>query len=155
MTLSLQLDNGSLAAARAALIRTIEATRFPVNSAMTAVYYGVVMANFGSTGFDRPWGWKELSPAYAKRVGRTFATLYVTGALQDSVGVDVTETGGVVSMGAGNRGDVPYALAHHYGHPQKNLPARRVFPMRKDGSTTEATKALVLEAALRRLKEVL
>ena len=114
--------------------------------AMTEAYYAVVQANFGPTGWDRPWEWAPLSDrsavgrAYIQQVGRTYATLHLTGAMQNAVKMD-PETG-TVSL---SDSDVPYATRHHNG--AWPLPPRRVFPMRADGKATQRTLELVTQAA--------
>jgi hypothetical protein len=111
--------------------------------AMGEAYNGVVMANFGSEGFDRPWPWAPLSKRYAKRVKRSFATLSITHALKSTIKLEHDQDASRVSMA--NNSFCRYALAHHYGiFPV--LPARRVFPI-IDGQTTPLTKELVVKAA--------
>ena len=126
--------------------------------------HGIVLANFGSTGFMRSQDWQMLSKDYARKVGRSFATLFVTGALKGTVVKDGTNPGGAtVSMG--NTGLVPYALAHHHGNPGNfgftvpgsgDLPMRRVFPMdpANDQVTAEAAE-LVTRAAEAKVKELI
>src|SRR5690348_8741597 len=45
------------------------------------------IGNFGRTGTDRPEPWKSLSPKYAKKVGRSEATLELSGELFRSLRV--------------------------------------------------------------------
>lgn len=154
----------SLTGAMAAVQQRLEGARQPAQEAMADVFHGVVLANFGSIGFDRPHDWQPLSPKYAKRVGRQFATLYVTGALKGTVKKDAANVeAATVSMA--NSGDVPYALAHHHGNPPNfgwtapgsgALPARRVFPLDPaNDAVMERTKNLVVRAAQDAVKEEL
>lgn len=153
MNITLQVEAASLNSARVAIASRVESVRLPVHQSMAAMFYAVVLSNFGPTGFDRPWEWAPLSESYAKRVGRTFATLYVTGALRSTIAATADENAGLVSMG--KTGQVPYSLAHHYGNPAGNLPARRVFPLQLDGTVTDTTKMLVLQEAITKVREML
>ncbi len=132
--------------------RHFESIKLEVQAAMAAAFYEIVMGNFGTIGTDRPWDWSPLSPAYARKVGRSYATLHVTGALQASVKQDATSPDAAsVSM---SDADVPYATAHHYGVPGRNLPARRVFPLDLAGHVTQFSSDYVVDAAKTKLREV-
>lgn len=123
-----------------------------LQGAMADAFYEVVMGNFGTLGFDRPWDWSPLSPAYARKVGRSYATLFVTGALKDSVKHEsVNPDAASVWM---SKSDVPYALAHHYGNLEKNLPARRVFPLDLADHVTQLTLDWVTDSLREKLREV-
>lgn len=160
MNFTLSIVPGDVAALESRLLAKLEAARGPVQARMTEAFYGIVMANFGSVGWDRPWTWQQLSPKYAKRVGRTFATLFVTGALKATVKADLNAA--TVTMG--NTSSVPYALAHHHGHPGNfgwtqpgsgELPARRVFPLDEADQPTERSQATVMQAAYEALREAM
>jgi hypothetical protein len=161
---ALHIDPGSLAQCEAALRSKAEALRVPVQSAMADAFKGIVDANFGSAGLMRPEPWQQLSKDYARKVGRAFATLYVTGALKDTVYKDASDPD-AGKVGMTNTGAVPYALAHHNGFPPNfgfttpgsgELPARRVFPVDvyTEKVTGEAAK-LVEQAACAKVKELL
>lgn len=160
MNITLDIESASLDEFFSSCERRLQEAAMAGQRAMTEAFHGVVLANFGSTGFDRPWDWQALSPKYAKRVGRGFATLYVTGALKSTVQAD--PEAGTVSMG--NAAGVPYALAHHHGHPGNfgwtqpgsgDLPARRVFPLDEADQVTDKTRKLVEEAGIAAVKEAL
>lgn len=146
------------------VVDRLEGVRLRGQSAMADAFYNVVMANFGSVGFDRPHDWQSLSERYARTVGRSFATLLVTGALKGTVAKDATDPAAArVTMS--NTPSVPYAVAHHQGNPPNfgwtargsgALPARRVFPL--DPATdevTETTARIVEQAAAAAVKEAL
>ena len=131
----------------------IENVKLHVAEAMTATVYDIVMRNFGSPpGLDRPAVWDDLSESYAKRVGRTYATLNKTGAMKAAIQKPFNADGGRVYL---SKGDCVYALAHHFGYKKNNLPARRVFPINEDGSITDYTIAAVTAAAETALREAL
>jgi phage gpG-like protein len=138
--------------------QAIEKARPKVLKAMSDRCYAIIMANFGIAGPERPWAWEPLSYAYAQKVGRTFATLEVSGALKASVvqgGFEGEST--TVSM---SDSSVPYATAHHFGSPSGNrkhpgLPARRVFPVDERGEVLDWTRSEVAEAARQALQEAL
>ena len=156
MNVTITIIPGSLEAMRSAVGKAYEAVRPTVIEAMTHAFHTIVLNNFGSSGPMRPLGWQKLSPKYAKKVGRDFATLYVTGQLKETVKADASNPEcGIVSMG--NTAAVPYAMAHHHGNPGNfgwtqpgsgDLPARRVFPldMVNDEVTPEAKKVVVQAA---------
>lgn len=165
-SLTFEVDGGAVDAFAAAVERRLDAAQAAGRAAMTLAFHGVVDANFGSTGFDRPFQWMPLSDTpsgrrYQRRVGRSFATLLETGALKGTLRAD--EAAGEVSMA--NTGTVRYAVAHHHGNPPNfgwvargrgELPARRVFPL--DPSTeqvTPRTAALVTRAAADAAREAL
>lgn len=134
------------------LDRYFNSIKVEVQGAMADAFYEVVMGNFGTLGFDRPWDWAPLSPAYARKVGRSYATLFVTGALKDSVKHESVNPD-AASVWVSD-GDVPYATAHHYGVASKNLPARRVFPVDLAGHVTQLTLDWVTDALREKLREV-
>ena len=127
--------------------------------AMAETFQECVLANFGASGPYRPWsGWHPLSPAYAKKVGRTYATLEVTGRLKSSVFISLNERGNF-TVSADNS-DVPYATAHQYGNPKGNrghpgLPAREYFPMDENNEVTRQVYDLCVNAAQEALERSL
>ena len=124
----------------------VESVKLHVAEAMTATAYDIVMRNFGPTGVDRPLPWAPLSNRapyfYAAKVGRPFATLRVTGAMEQAVRHNVTTDGGKVSL---SDDDCSYATKHHFG--TDILPIRRVFPINLDETVTDYTQNAVIEAA--------
>ncbi len=124
----------------------IEFAAMRVQAAMAAAYVDVIASNLGPWGIDRPFPWEPLSPGYAKKVGRKFATLYDTGAMARAVKTDNSKA--YASEVSISDGDVPYATAHQYGYPPNNLPARPYFPFNpQTGETTPFTLELVRQAA--------
>ena len=121
----------------------------PVQADMASRYAEVVRGNFGREGVDRPAVWPPLSPAYARKVNRTYATLYVSGALFDAVKVDAAA--GRVSA---SNADVPYATVHQTGGGN-NIPPRPYFPILDNGNPTEYAVAEVLDAAERAVRREL
>lgn len=136
-TLSLGLMNRSVLA-------RIAKTKAPVHEAMSTQFRQCVYDNLGATGSFRVHQWALLSPAYARKVKRNYATLNVTGALRNGIKRTSNEDKGRVSI---SKADVPYALAHQWGAPEKGLPDRPYFPVRKDGSVLRGVVDLVLRAA--------
>lgn len=151
--IQLKVVEASLNSALAGVNDRFRAAQPAVQGAMRDRFYEMVMSNFGVAGADRPWHWQPLSPAYAKKVGRDIATLYVSGALKDSVmkgGEGSGTAGATVSM---SDSSVPYATAHHRGVPEnrgsvrRGLPARRVFPLTSANNVMPYTREQVVEAA--------
>ena len=120
--------------------------------AMAVAFEEIVLGNFGFLGIDRPDEWPPLSPAYAKKVNRTWATLQVDGTLRAAVKVDNSNLDfGKVSV---SNSDVPYATVHQTGGGN-NVPARPYFPMDANGVITDYTQNYVREAAIEALREEL
>lgn len=159
MTCSLNIEPGSLEAMEGAVKAAFEAVKQPVQAAMAEQYLQVVQSNFGATGFDRPWEWDPLSDrsvrgrSYIQKVGRTYATLFETGALFSTALHSDSANPEAATVSMTDSAEAPYATRHHYGDPSTNLPARRVFPMNADGTCTETTTGLVLDAAKQVIKE--
>jgi phage gpG-like protein len=112
-----------------------------------------ILSNFGRVGLYRPSVWPPLSPDYARRVRRPYATLLVTGRLRDSIRFEVTGTTVVAEV---RDEDVPYASVHQYGGGN-NIPARPYFPIDRDGEVIPTVMqnilmrmALAFKRALRR-----
>lgn len=132
----------------------IEFAAMRVQAAMAAAYVDVIASNLGSWGIDRPLPWAPLSPGYAKKVGRKFATLYETGAMARAVKTDNSKA--YASEVSISEGDCPYALAHQFGYPPHNLPARPYFPFDPTtGETTPYTLGLMREVAQEELAAAL
>lgn len=139
------VNPSSLAALGDRLERLAWAVKSDAQLAMGEAVLDVVHANFGETGFDRPASWAPLSPKYAKKVGRTFATLEVTGEMKSAVKLDNSDPNhSSVSI---SKDDCPYALAHQFGYEANNLPARPYFPVDSAGNLMPATMSLVKIAA--------
>jgi phage gpG-like protein len=140
------------------LKQTLNRLKSPVVEAMRDRAYEIVLSNFGIAGPDRPWPWAPLAEstkrAYRRRkppVTREYASLELTGALKASLKKEPVRDGAAsVSM---DDAEVPYATAHHYG--TKNMPARRVFPIRRDDSVTDWTREQVKQAAVKELLRLL
>lgn len=80
--------------------------------------------NFGSSGQYRDATWSKLSPAYAKKVGSTTATLLRSKTLKDSIKMS-TPKGNYVEIYSDNA----YVAAHMLGSPKQNIPKRNMFPV--------------------------
>lgn len=158
MNATLTVSESELAAVGAAVERRMELAREAGLRAMRDRFYDIVAGNFGLAGAERPWAWEPLSPAYARKVGRPYATLFVTGALKASLMKGGT-FGESTTVEMANS-SVPYVTAHHDGSPAGNrshpgLPARRVFPLDENDQVTEWARAEVLAAAEAELRMVL
>lgn len=69
--------------------------------------------------------WPELSPAYARRKEKAKGVskmLHWSGDLKNSVRPAVRGNAAVVTAGGP---DVPYAITHNNGWPERNIPERR------------------------------
>lgn len=121
--------------------------------AMAERFQDCVLRNFGATGDFRPWsGWPPLSPRYAKKVGRTYATLEVSGRLKGNVLLELGANNNFRVTSSNDR--VPYATVHQTGGGN-NIPAREYFPLLEDGTVTRQVSDLCVEDARRALQEAL
>jgi phage gpG-like protein len=84
--------------------------------------------NFGGNGQDKEKEWPPLSKAYAKKVKRSKATLYDTGALKDSIKLQIRPEFALVYTR--NK----YAAAQAFGYKRNNLPPRNFWPMQTYGT---------------------
>lgn len=100
-----------------------------IHEAIASRVHSIVLKNFGESGLDRPSSWSPLSPRYANRVKRTFATLELSGNLKRSVRSTSSPAEAVIWQDS----SVPYGAAHQFG--SEKLPARPFFPMVGDGVT--------------------
>lgn len=158
MKVELLVSDTELNAAAAAVERRVELAREAGLRAMRDRFYDIVSANFGIAGPERPWAWEPLSPRYARKVGRPYATLFVTGALKASIMKGGT-FGESTTVSMANS-SVPYVTAHHDGSPSGNrshpgLPARRVFPLDDNDQVTEWARSEVVAAAEAELRRAL
>ena len=80
--------------------------------------------NFGAAGKYRDKQWPQLSPAYAKKVGHSNATLVGTGKLRDSIRMNAPRSN-YVEIYTTNK----YAAAIAFGNKKRNLPGRQWAPM--------------------------
>ena len=119
-------------------------------------FLAIALNNMGpGPGEARPAIWAALEKRYAAQVAKRpfrnqpVPTLLRSGALRRSLTASVSGQYAIIE------GDSPYAAAHQFGNPARNLPARPYFPMNHDGTvlTPYAHKELV-EAALKELKTV-
>lgn len=145
---SVSISASSQASLKRALVKKIEASRRPVNKAMVEQFRQCTYDNLGSSGAFRPHQWADLSPAYARKVKRTYATLNVTGLLRSAIKTDADDNRGRLSI---KKADCEYALAHQFGNPARALPDRPYVPIR--GSVVMASvRSLVVRAAQLALK---
>lgn len=126
------------------LRKDIERVRVGVEQAMAERFFEIVRSNFGPSGVDRPQDWNPLSPPYAKKVRRDYATLFVTGRLEAGVKMETTPEFSRVFI---SDSDVSYASAQQWGEGEHNLPARPYFPIDQSGNLTPFSQAEVEMAA--------
>jgi len=133
----------------------LEEIKVGCQNAMATAFKITAQNNLGLDGEDRPTEWPDLSSSerglkYQKKVGRSIATLYETGALHDSIVVDESdqsESSAVVC-------ESEYGYAQQNGDETTGLPARPFFPIVGD-ELTPYTEAKCIEAAQDRLETIL
>jgi phage gpG-like protein len=123
-------------------------------SAAAEKFKEIALANLGfPPGRDRPEVWADLSDSpmglkYQKKVGRSIATLFETGAMAKSVQIGVSEGTEVVCLSE-------YGAKHQFGDSEKSLPARPFFPMDENEVITPQSERECLDAAQQQLDEML
>ena len=143
MTVTLDIDTSAFASSLEAEFARV---KVPCQAAMADAFAGVVDANFGAAGNagqDRPIEWENLrSKKYAKRVGRTHATLELDGDLRSSVWVlPDAEDAAIVETSHF------YAGTHQFGDPSRNIAERPFFPIIGDEVTPFTTDKCVAACA--------
>ena len=145
MSITVSIANEELAKMTDAILGAIESAQPAVEEHMAKVYCDIVKSNIGDSGPAREIEWAPLVPWYAKKVGRSHATLRVTGELLASI-KPVQNTVEANSS---------YAAAHQEGVLSKNLPRRPFFPMKANNDPTEYAQNAMQNAAADKLSEVL
>ena len=150
MTITLDIDANTFASGLEAIFARV---KVPCQAAMANAFAGVVDSNFGSAGNegqDRPIEWENLrSKKYAKRVGRTHATLELEGELRSSVYVlpDGEDAAIVETLHS-------YAGTHQFGDTSRNIAERPFFPI-MGNEVTEFTTQKCLESCAAELERSL
>lgn len=133
MKISLNIRDSDLVSFSKEIRQKIEDAKPAVQAAMALEFQEIVLSNFGASGQYRPWsGWPPLSPAYARKVGRDFATLEVSGKLKNSIFVSADKAPDCMVVEADDA-RVPYSTVHQYGGGN-NIPRREYFPVFDDGA---------------------
>lgn len=153
MIIEAEIDPSAVAQLSRDMQDDLEFAAMGMQAAMAAAYVDVVASNLGDFGVDRPTPWDPLKESTRKAylrmkppITRSHATLHLTGALARAVKVDNSlAQHSTVSV---SDDDCPYAVAHQFGYPPRNLPARPYFPFDpQTGETTPFTLELVQQAA--------
>ena len=158
MNVSLSIPASEMQLFQRSLMNRFEEAKQPVQGAMGERFFEIVRSNFGDYGIDRPTEWAPLSDRsaigrnYIRKVGRTHATLFVTGHLESSIKFESNEDSAKVSV---SDNDCEYATDLQFGNPAKNLPARPYFPIEPNGEITPFTTDQVNEAASQELQRIL
>jgi phage gpG-like protein len=138
----ISISSLALGAMSGRVLLRLQKVQAPVHAAMAGQFYQCTLDNFGASGSFRIHQWAKLSPAYARKVRRDYATLNVTGKLRSAIKKSSSEVSGRVSV---SKGECEYALVHQFGG--KTMPDRPYFPIHTDGSVLGSVKTLVREAA--------
>lgn len=145
--------SGTISGLDMLLEQELQAAKIAGQSAMAEKFFELTRENFGSEGIDRRVEWPALSPKYAKRVKRDYATLFLSGDLESSLTWEGSnpEYAEVFS-------DNPYAMAHQFGNPSGNLPSRPFMPLTnvaeaENAELTDFAEAEVLKAAENAISE--
>lgn len=144
MTVEIAIDESELVNL---VTNEFDKIRVPVQDAMAERFEIMVKQNIGSQDGDyRPTEWSPLSKGYAKRVGRPYATLKLTGELENSIARESSSDEASVVC------SISYAAEHQYG--EGKLPARPFFPI-MSGEFTDIAVEQCVDAAKVKLQELL
>lgn len=152
MTLYANIDEASLRNAETGIVKEFEKVRSGIEQAMAEKFFEIVRSNFGVAGVDRPTEWAPLTESYSRRMRRDYATLFVTGRLEQGVKMETLPDGSRVFI---SDSDVSYSLSQQYGSSKNNLPARPYFPIDAEGNVTPFTLDEVTEASNQELARLL
>lgn len=114
--------------------------RRQILGAMAAKFLFITSQNFGQSGAYRPSPWAPLSKSYAKRVGRPYPTLYLSGDLFRSVRLSVSDEVATVSW------EDEKASWHQEG--TSRMPARPFLPIKGAGLTPLAEMECIKAAQI-------
>ena len=138
----IEFDIANPDAFEAIAMKAFEDARVPCQDAMATEFGRIAKNNFGEQGEDRPIGWVELSPRYAKRYhdGNRIPTLILRDEMRNSIMANVGEADDchVVTR-------MEYAQIHQFG--TDHVPARPFFPMDAAGQITPYTLERVMASA--------
>ncbi len=143
MRISATIDRGQLKSVTDGVKRTMAEVKGRVQNSMASAFRDCVLANFGGAERFVEQPYPPLSPAYARKVGRSYATLYVSGKLKGSIYVGIDDDDSATVSVSNNT--VPYAKSHQYG--TSRMPARPFFPVDEDGGILPEVEELVMLAA--------
>jgi phage gpG-like protein len=129
LSASFEVQPEALGKVARSLLRQGDKFRVPVHKAMAEQFQQCTFDNFGASGSFRPHSWAALSLNYARRVKRSYATLFVSGKLKGAIKAKANSERGRVSV---SKSDCEYALAHQFGNPKGNLPDRPYFRFRTE-----------------------
>ena len=151
MTITVQVNQASLAAATERIAKSLEDAKGAVQQKMASVFRDCVFANFGGAERFVVAPYAPLSPSYARKVGRSYATLEVSGKLKGAIYTGISDDGAAtVSV---DNATVPYATIHQRGG--RNMPARPYFPVLEDGTVLPEVEEMVIQAAREELQRIL
>lgn len=141
--ITVKVDNASLVNVSDHVRKTFQQAKGRVQMAMANSFRECTYANFGGTERFVLAPYAPLSPSYARRVGRDYATLEVSGKLKGAIYTGISdEDAATVSV---SNDDVPYASIHQYGG--KHMPVRPYFPITDDGMVLPEVEEIVMQAA--------
>ena len=125
-----------------------------VQGAMAGRFLELTRENFGQSGTNRPIGWENLrSKKYAKRVGRDYATLFLSGELFDSLKIE-TSSPDHAAVWTENE----YANTHQWGDESRNIANRPFMPLYGNAFSSDISneaKQHLIEAAQSELERQL
>lgn len=107
----------------------------------------IILSNFGEEGVDRPEVWGSLSDRYAKRIGRSHATLYLTGEEATKVGAESGLLYDSTQLSTSEENGGAYAMVFNdcaYAERMQSL--YPFFPFTPDGEITSESYNRVIAA---------
>ena len=122
-------------------------------------FYDTTRSNFGVSGIDRPKPWPPLSESYKRELReKSFGTPLVPTLLRNGTFRASIRIGNLTNNSISIWTECPFASAHQFGVPWRNLPARPFFPVFANGPNdqnarlTPRTEQKVLAAFTRAIE---
>jgi hypothetical protein len=131
-----------------------EQVKIPIQAAMAGRFAEICRENIGSAfGAHRASDWTDLTDKYAKRVGRTEATLFLTPAEAAKIGGESGKLFNSIQVDPyPQEAAVVFSDCEYAAVQQKTRP---FFPMTPDGEITPYAKDEVTRAAQNELDRIL
>jgi phage gpG-like protein len=123
------------------IAKRLQEAKGAVQQKMASVFREAVWSNFGGAERFVVAPYAPLSPSYARKVGRSYATLEVSGKLKGAIYTGISDEDAATVSVEG----IDYAASHQFGN--KNMPRRPFFPLTEDGEVLSEVEEIVTQAA--------
>lgn len=139
-------------------LKRLKAAKGYIEQRMAESFRDCVLENIGGSERFVREPFHPLSPSYARKVGRSYATLEVSKKLRNWILIGMGDDGSATVEVSNS--DVAYATALQEGVPKGNrthpgLPARPYFPIDEDGTVLPEVAELISDRAREEVERIL